>query len=294
MKFDDTDDIDIDDLDAHQEADSSVDEDLIPLDADDDPEQAAADENLNDEDEDQDPSEEDDSDDEEDEEDADAGKSHRNSKVEKRISKEVARRKAAEDKLTQQDTEIKTLRDKLAESSKSGKVFASLEEVDATKTKLLAEMDTIEDAIDEGGYETADGKTIDVPTLKKWRRAIREELTQALPAAERRLVRQEEINREQVSRIYPDLLNSKSDISREASRLFDRVPGLRSDPEAFLLVGDLLRGRSLRMKISGKGHKDRRPPPPESRTPSAARSVRNPKAGGDNLLGEISTILNNR
>jgi hypothetical protein len=281
--IDDINDLDINDLDARQEEDSSVDEDIIDLESDDDHE-AAADENLNDEEDTQESS------DDEEEEEPDAGKSHRNPKVEKIIAKHTARRKAAEEKLQQAETELKSLRDKLTESTLSGKVYTSLDEVAQVKADRRKELDKIEDAIDEGGFETPDGKTIDVATLRKWKRAIREELEDALPAAERRLVRQEEINREQVARIYPELLSSKSDLAREATRIFDRIPGLRSDPEAYLLVGDLLRGRSLRMKIASNKGKDRRPLPPESRTPSASRSVRTRKPS-DDLLGEISSML---
>jgi hypothetical protein len=294
-----TDDIDISDImDAGHEEDSTAEDlDLESGDeADDAPGADEADENLNDENDED--SDEDDSDDNDDDEDSDEDDpkdekaAHRNPGVEKRIAKEVAKRKAREETLKVMEAENQTLRDQLAEAQGSGKTYGSITEVTEAKRKLRRELDEIDDAIDEGGFERADGTTVDVKTLKAWRRQIRDELEDALPAAERRLVRQEEVNREQVSRLYPELLNPKSDLAKEAQRLFARVPSLRGDPEAYLLVGDLLRGRALRMKIAKNGKKAKgKVNPPESRTASAARSVRNSKPRRDDIFAEISAAL---
>lgn len=284
---DDLSDLDLNDLDARQEEDSSVDEDEF-LDENSDP---SGDENLNDEDEgSNDDDAEGDEDGEADEEDEEDKTSHRNPKFEKRIRKEVARRKAAQAQLAATETELKTLRDQVKELQGSQGVYDSIEGVTQAKQRLRRELDEIEDAIDAGGFERPDGTTIEVSTLKKWRRSIRAELEDSLPAAERRLIRQQEVNREQVARVYPDLLTGTSPLAKEARRLFERIPGLKSDPEAFLMVGDLLRGRQLRAKLTGKAKT--RKAPPESRSPSSAsRSVRKPKPSGDELLSEISTFL---
>jgi hypothetical protein len=251
-----------------------------------------ADENLNENDsdtEDHDGEDEDDNEDQDEDDDQDDKASHRNPRVERRIAKEVAKRKAIEETLKAKDTELKTLRDTLAEAKGSGKTYASLADVTLAKQKLRKELDQIEDAIDDGGFERQDGTTIDVKTLKGWRRQIREEIEDALPAAERRLLRQEEVNREQVSKLYPELLSPSSAMAREAEQIFARVPALRGDPEAFLLVGDLLRGRKLRMKFSGG--KKPAPKPPESRSPNAARSVRSSRSKPDDDFAAISQAL---
>lgn len=184
---------------------------------------------------------------------ADTKDARRNPKVEKRIAKEVSKRKAAEANAKVLEAENKGLQEQLAESKAKGRFDSvdSLADVAKARRELRRELDLIEEGIEEGELEL-DGKTYDAATLRKWRRQVRDELEDALPAVERRIARREEVNREQVARIYPELLDEGSDLRKQAEKILSRVPGLRKDPEALLLVGDLLRGRRLRMGAKSK------------------------------------------
>lgn len=305
--------IDIDDLvNADQEAELSATEEVKTSGLD----NAAADadaldtdeENLNDdaESEDEDASGEDDSenedeesDDEDGDDDEEAGHGKRNSRVEKRIAKEVSKRKALESELKSTADELSALRDKVAElEGSNGKILSSEAEIRERREQLLDELDQIEDAIDDGGYTTSTGRELSVKDLKRLKRGIRRELDDALPAAQRRLERQRTVNRTEVANSYPSLLNESSADAKEAQSLLAKHPSLKSDPEALLMIGDMLRGRKLRMRIpsqpnnQGKGTK--RPRPPESRSPNqATRSVRQKKAQSEDkqLLEAISEHL---
>lgn len=190
---------------------------------------------------------------EDDEAEADPKDARRNPKFELRIAKEVAKRKAAEAVAKQRDAELKGLQEQLAEGKAKGRFDAvdTLADVAKMRQELRRELDTLEDGIEEGELVLS-GKTYDAATLRKWRREVRDELEDALPAVERRISRREEVNREQVARIYPELLDEGNPLKAEAEKILSRVPGLRKDPEALLLVGDLLRGRRLRMGAKSK------------------------------------------
>lgn len=214
----------------------------------------------------------------------DAKASRRDLKVEKRISKEVARRKAAEEQARRHEAELKALRDELAERS-AGSKFESISDLSGVvkaRKELRRELDLVEEGIDRGELEV-NGKTYETETLRKWRREIREELEDVLPAVERRILRREEVNREQVSRVYPELLDDSSEVRKAAEKLFERLPGLKRDPEALLLVGDLLRGRKLRMAVAKKPQKKgslegrRRAPVDPGKGGDSRRVVRSPR-----------------
>lgn len=236
----------------------------------------------------------DEGDDEEDEGD-DADARRRNPKFERRIAKEVAKRKALESQLSETSQQLKVVTDKLAELDGSGgDTFTSFEQVHEKRSKLYEEMEQIEDAIDNGGFTEKSGREIDVKTLRGWRRQVRKELD-ALPAVERRLERQRELNRTVVAESYPEVLDDSTDDGKAASVFLERHPSLRADPEAYLIIGDMLRGRRLRQKVS-KGAKPNaaRKRPPEGRQPQqATRSVRRkePKNEDRDILDAISERL---
>lgn len=223
--------------------------------------------------------EEEDVDGDEEDVDSDETKAKRNPQVERRIAKEVSKRKALESELSTVSEEVTVLRDRLAElEGTNGRVFSNPVEIRERRSSLLEEIDEIEDAIDDGGYTTKDGVEIDKKTLKRWRRDARRELDEALPAAERRIEKQREINRRDVAKVYPHLLNESTVEAKEASAFLNRHPTLKADPEAFLIIGDLLRGRKLRLKISENGksaaNTQQRKPPEGRSTSQATRSVR--------------------
>lgn len=251
------------DDDADQE--SVEDDGALVSDSDADADDSAVADDLVDEDLDEDADAEEDSDaeedgdepdedaEEDDDADADPKANRRNPKVEKRIAKEVAKRKAAEAVAKQHEAELKVLQEQLAEGKAKGRFDSvqSLADVAKARRELRRELDLIEEGIEEGELEL-EGKTFDAATLRRWRRQVRDELEDALPAVERRISRREEVNREQVARIYPELLDEGSDLRKQADKVLSRVPGLLHDPEALLLVGDLLRGRRLRMSAKSK------------------------------------------
>lgn len=273
------------DVDAEDEADA---DDSTVADAEDDADDTDENEDADEDDDAEEDDESDDADEDDDAEDEgdDPRSKRRDLKFEKRISKEVAKRKAAEESARRYEAELKALRDEAAESKAAGAFdeIADLAGVVKARKKLRAELDTLEEGIEKGELEI-NGQVYESATLRKWRREVREELEDVLPAVERRILRREEVNRDQVARVYPELLEKGSDLQKEAERILGRVPGLKRDPEGLLLVGDLLRGRRLRMNAGKKkplGKADRgvvrKAPRDPGRDAGSRRVVRSPRA----------------
>lgn len=315
-------DIDFKDLmDTDQEEDSKVDEESSTEDSGSDvsdgqPDETEQDEeNLNDEQSDDEESDEDDeseeddgveddeddeSEEDEDSEQEDGDKPRRNRRAERRINKLNAKIKARDAIISEREKELSELKDRLlALDASGGQVFTSESEILERRKVVVRQLDEIEEAIEEGGYTTKDGREIDTKTLRAWKREARRELDEALPAAQRRVERQREINREVVAKSYPLLLDEDSKDAKEAKAFLDKHPSLKSEPEALLIAGDFLRGRRLRTKTPGKksapkkGGKVSRQPPERKAGGQAPRSVRTPQPKNEDkeLLEGISQLL---
>lgn len=262
--------------------DSDAGADDLSVDDDEADDDAESDEDESEAEDDDDESEDDAEDEESDEEDPKAGR--RNRKFEIRIGKEVSKRKAAEANADALKAEVQDLHEQLAEGKAKGRFdgVVSLADVAKARRDLRRELDVLEDGIADGEL-VIDGKTYDVAKLREWRREVRDELEEAIPAVERRITRRNEVNRDLVAKVYPDLLDAGSDLRKQADSILNRVPGLMRDPEALLLVGDMLRGRRLRMGAKAKGTNAKKsdvartPPRDSGKGAGTRRVVRAPK-----------------
>lgn len=185
--------------------------------------------------------------------------------VDRRIGKEVAKTKQAQEALTstQEDlketqarvTELETeMADKAegsADSKLAGhKVFAATTEAELDQRE--EELWDLEKFCEEHRDGFVGKGTEDEPEYSKERirtRQIeaREERQRMLPRARELIVKRREADKGAVT-VYPDLANERSELSMFKTRLLNSMPGLRMRADASLMIGDLFTGRKARME----------------------------------------------
>jgi len=203
-------------------------------------------------------------------------------KVDRRIGKEVARRKEAEELLEAERTLSKELTAKVSDLETKGREGPA---GSGTENRLLladseAELEKREDFLwrveefceeNRDGYEgkgTDQDPSYTAEEIRTRLLQVRRERERDLPRAREMLKRRaafEAVTRE----AYPELADPRSDLSAEANRVLARVPGLKALPDYKLVLGDLLAGRKAReVKKTGPARVAPKPPPaPAAPTP---------------------------
>jgi len=190
--------------------------------------------------------------------------------VNRRIGKEVAKRKTIETQLTAETAKIETLQERIDELEAAGpeasaapanvpKIFLAENEAQLTKREdHLWEVEKFCTRYKEGyiGTGTEEDPQYTAEQIQERLLEVREERERYLPKA-RDMIKQRQASTTEARKQYPDLANPKSELALRAKSLFRQVPGLRMLPNAELLIGDMLAGREARQ---AKGTKTTTPP----------------------------------
>ena len=200
----------------------------------------------------------------------DPNEDRRKSRIEKRINKEIHKRKKAETELESAQQRIQELEEQAQAGSSAAparKSFTTMEEVDSRRLEIRKQLRVVNTYIREGGYtDKQSGDTMQVEELEKLAADLEDERDLTLPEMADKLRDRERIDREQVAKLYPDLLDEDSDLYEEAEELFAALPELRSLPEGRLWVGRMLKGRRME-RVPAKSA----PAPQKSKAPTPPR-----------------------
>jgi hypothetical protein len=229
---------------------------------------------------------------------SDDERQERKSRAQKRVLAEIAKRKAAESKLAEAEERLSQAQSQLASNAGNNRVFESQAEIDSRRAELRKQLRTVETAIRKGEYTAPNGEVLDVEELEAIRADLEDERDLSLPAAEKLILQRERIENELVSKHYPALLDANSPEAKEAARLFKVIPGLRGNPEAKLLIGDLLRGRKLRLAAktapAPSAQVQRRTPPAEPTGGRASPSGAARSGTGTNSEANLLALVSKR
>jgi hypothetical protein len=173
-------------------------------------------------------------------------------KFEKRLGREVSRRKELEELLESERTVSRKLKQDAEERARAvpagaeGLLNAETDaELDTHEDKLLNLLEWCEDHPE--GYEgkgTAEDPNLSADDIQTKAHALRREL-RAIPRA-RALIARRAAYDGPVREHYPDMLEAESEMGSEAKRLLATVPGLRMLPDYKLRIGDMIAGRRAR------------------------------------------------
>jgi hypothetical protein len=220
----------------------------------------------------------------------------------KRVGKEVRRRKELEEKLSDRDAKIADLELKL--ESKPAAVPAnvhplemaeSMDEFDKYEAKLDQQIETLEEYA-EDGYEPEDGEgqSYSAAEIHKRMRQLERERSRVLPKI-RKKVEENLSARAAAAEAYPDLKQADSELSRSLRNLTNAHPALKSIPNWPLRLADMLQGEKERTQ----GKKQRKPAAPAPKIPTGATPKRPsmgatpPKEGNDekDLINEVAAHI---
>ena len=200
----------------------------------------------------------------------DPNEDRRKSRIEKRINKEIHKRKKAETELESAQQRIQELEEQAQAGSSAAparKSFTTMEEVDSRRLEIRKQLRVVNSYIREGGYtDKQSGDTMQVEELEKLAADLEDERDLTLPEMADQLRDRDRIDREQVAKLYPDLLDEDSDLYEEAEELFAELPELRRLPEGRLWVGRMLKGRRME-RVPAKSA----PAPQKSKAPTPPR-----------------------
>jgi len=200
----------------------------------------------------------------------DPNEDRRKSRIEKRINKEIHKRKKAETELESAQQRIQELEEQAQAGSSAAparKSFTTMEEVDSRRLEIRKQLRVVNSYIREGGFtDKQSGDTMQVEELEKLAADLEDERDLTLPEMADQLRDRERIDREQVAKLYPDLLDEDSDLYEEAEELFAELPELRILPEGRLWVGRMLKGRRME-RVPAKSA----PAPQKSKAPTPPR-----------------------
>jgi len=179
--------------------------------------------------------------------------------VDRRIGKEVAKRKSLEEQLEAAQEETEGLRTELESARNTATAAAGVHPLLAAESeKDLNDFDVYLDQVEDwttthwDGYEGTDEKKDPSYTAEQVRaRHAQLRKERRLLDRARDLYRQREQGKGDVKQVYPDLLDRSTESYREGQRILARIPGLKTAPDGLMLVGDVLAGRQLRMKSKG-------------------------------------------
>lgn len=173
-------------------------------------------------------------------------------KFEKRLGREVSRRKELEELLDSERVETRRLKQEADERARAmpagadGLLSAETDaELDTREDKLLNLLEWCEDHAD--GYEgkgTNTDPNLTSDEIRTKAHELRREL-RAIPRA-RALVARRSAFEGPTREHYPDLLDAGSEMGAEAARILAQAPGLRALPDYKLRLGDMIAGRMAR------------------------------------------------
>jgi len=189
-------------------------------------------------------------------------------KIQKRIDKEIAKRKALEEKLASQQTELEGIRK--AAPGKPTPVFEARDagEIRERQEKLLNWKAWLIENIE--GYEgdgTANDPSYAAKEIRKRLAEVESELAIAIPRAHE-LLRERKASEELTKAAYPGWDRPESKTATEVERILNEVPQLRAYPAAKMLILDAFAGRLLRERRTRTGP-GREPPPLRTATAGA-------------------------
>jgi len=210
--------------------------------------------------------------------------------VDRRIGKEVAKRKDAEEALESErahsrslQEEVKTLQAQVVEgetasAAGSGIYPLFLAEDETAIEKREARLWEVERwcTKNQGGYLGTDNEkdpSYDSEEILERLIQVREERERLIPRA-RALLQQRRGFDDMANETYPDLANPASADYREARDILRKNPAIRARPDALLFVGDLIAGRKIReAKKPGEGAPPKKAPRVPTRTTAGNRST---------------------
>jgi hypothetical protein len=221
--------------------------------------------------------------------------------VNKRIGKEVGKRKALEEQLAairsdaeRQEVELKTLREKTTGATAAAQGVNPLFMV-SDEGELDKRYEQVDDFVayleehEDGVEPSEDGKTKGLTReqvrdqLKKYRR----ERDMVIPKAREVLKRRLEIDRVETRVVYPDLFNPKSAAHQEREAILRQVPMLGMFPEGNLAIGDMLLGRIYRAELKKQQQtKKAGAGAPAAKAKPAPRLPTSPAGGGAKAPGK--------
>jgi hypothetical protein len=187
--------------------------------------------------------------------------------IDKRIGKEVAKRKDLEDQLEAErgvreklEAETKDLTEQLSvkgQAPVTGNAFESLADVEKREDQLWGLLEFVRSNPD--GFEGDEKNGIpayNAAQIREMQTRFERELHRDLPRQKQALVQRAEVDREVTAKVYPELFKNGSNDQRIAERFLRQFPVLRNLPNVNLLIGDMIAGERLRMaKVEEKGEK---------------------------------------
>jgi hypothetical protein len=189
--------------------------------------------------------------------------------LDKRIGKEVAKRKALEDQVSAEqaakaaaETERDELRARLETAgvkpvTGNTELFASPEALDAREAKVWDLLEFARQHSD--GFDGDEKNGIPAYTAEQMREAAtryERELFREIPKAKAVLAQRAQFDAAVTAVEYPALLDPKSQDARIAEHFLRKFPALRMEPDVMVLIGDMLAGeRARNAKVAAAGAK---------------------------------------
>jgi hypothetical protein len=179
--------------------------------------------------------------------------------LDKRIGKEVAKRKALEDQVSAEqaakaaaETERDELRARLETAgvkpvTGNTELFASPEALDAREAKVWDLLEFARQHSD--GFDGDEKNGIPAYTAEQMREAAtryERELFREIPKAKAVLAQRAQFDAAVTAVEYPALLDPKSQDARIAEHFLRKFPALRMEPDVMVLIGDMLAGERAR------------------------------------------------
>lgn len=217
--------------------------------------------------------------------------------VNKRIGKEVGKRKALEEQLEaanerigRMDEELGKLRDAskgvtAATAAAQGvdPLFLASDEgeLEERSGKVNDFIEYLEDHQESGIEPSEDGKVkgMTPDEVRAKLRTYRRERDMVIPKAREILHKRREIDQAVTRVVYPDLFDRKSAAYQEREAILRKWPALGAFPEANVVIGDMLVGRVYRAQLA----KQKKAGEPAARKPApkpAPRVPTSPAGGG--------------
>ena len=231
-------------------------------------------------------------------------------RINKRIGKSVRKQREAEERAEAAEAEKQDLQERLdaleqdsaetqagVAASRLGVSEVFLAETEAKIDAYERRLEQVEDFCEthkDDGYEgtgTEDDPSFTAAEIRARLRQVQRELRRDVPRA-RELLTKQQARDAAAKKLYPELGDSKSDVSLELRRMKRMLPGLRMLPGAALLVADMLAGRKAReaaAKAPGKNGKKRaaagkpKPQQPTAGKTAGPRSVDRGKPKGKTI-----------
>ena len=181
--------------------------------------------------------------------------------IDKRIGKEVAKRKDLEDQLeaeraarSKAESGLKDLEEQLRVKGTTPVAGDMLPDLDAVAQREDEVWNLLEFARrNRDGFDGDEKRGMPAYTAEQMREMelrYERELHQKLPKMRAVLREREQFDREVTARVYPELLQAGSKEQRIAERFLRKFPALLNEPDVHVLIGDMLAGERLRREAA--------------------------------------------